>query len=207
MTKLLLATHNDHKVREFRALLAGDPVTRARFEVYSLSDIGFHGEIAENGATFEENALIKAQAVAREGYLSVADDSGLEVDVLHGAPGVHSARYADPNRADDAANNALLLARLSDVPAPQRSARFVCAIACVYPDGTFFTVRGSCEGRITRQPQGQGGFGYDPLFYVPALGRTFAQLTGEEKNNISHRGRATAALIAALGQRDKEHLC
>ena len=218
--KLILASRNKKKIREMEALLAKyvDDV-----RILSLDDVGFEGDIEEDGTTFEENALIKARtamaaangagladdriaaaqaaaiaddriaAIADDRIAAIADDSGLAVDALNGAPGVYSARYAG-GHGDDAANNALLLKNLADVPAEARTARFVCCIACVFPDGTSFTVRGETEGLIIDHARGEGGFGYDPYFYYQPYGKTFAELTADQKNAISHRGKAVAKL-------------
>ena len=195
--ELTLASRNQKKIREMEAILAGYfPDVR----ILSLDDVGFEGDIEENGTTFEENALIKARAaMAASGgrIAAIADDSGLAVDALHGAPGVFSARYAGQH-GDDAANNALLLQNLSHLPAEQRTARFVCCIALVYPDGREITVRGETEGRIIDDARGCGGFGYDPYFYYVPFGKTFAEMSAEEKNSISHRGKAVAKLAETL---------
>lgn len=190
MEKIVFATNNAHKLGELRQMLAG------RYEVLSLSDIGCHDDIPETGDTFEENALQKASWVkSRYGYDCFADDSGLEVDALGGAPGVHSARYAG-SHGDDEANNAKLLAELADKA--DKRARFRCAIALVRgnDEPRFFT--GSVEGTITHQPAGAAGFGYDPLFVPLGADRTFAQFTADEKNAISHRGKAVAQLADYL---------
>ena len=195
--KLILASRNRKKIKEMEALLSqyGDGV-----QILSLDDIGFEGDIEENGETYEENALIKARtAVEASGnrYASIADDSGLSVDALGGAPGVYSARYAG-GHGDDAANNTLLLQNLAAVPPAQRTARFVCCIACVFPDGTSFTVRGETEGLIIDDARGEGGFGYDPYFYYTPFGKTFAELSADQKNAISHRGKAVEKLAEKL---------
>jgi len=191
--KLVLATNNKGKVKELKEMLADLPV-----EVLSLEAYPELAEIEENGATFEENALIKARAVAGfTGLTAMADDSGLEVDYLSGAPGIYSARFAGEPKSDEA-NNAKLLKELIGVPAEQRTARFRCVIAVVCPDGREFTAHGTCEGTIGFQPSGQGGFGYDPLFYVPEFGKTFAELELVTKNRISHRGRALKEAIKIL---------
>ncbi len=186
--QLIFASNNQGKIREVQAILK----TCDGFEdvtVLSLRDIGFTEDIVEDGTTFEENALIKARTVARLGYTCIADDSGLEVDALDGAPGVYSARYSG-GHGNDAENNRLVLKNLEGVPEERRTARFTCAIACATPDGTSFTVRASCEGRILHAEEGNGGFGYDPLFYVEEYGKTLACVTPAEKNAISHRGKA-----------------
>lgn len=194
---IVLASRNKKKIAELQAILKAD---LPEIGILSLDDIGLEGEIEENGSTFEENALIKARAAmeASDGrFVGVGDDSGLAVDALDGAPGIYSARYAG-GHGDDAANNALLIRNLSDVPADQRTARFVCCIACVFPDGRELVVRGETEGLIIDTPHGEGGFGYDPYFYYPPFGKTFAELTSDEKNSISHRGKAISKLADAL---------
>ncbi len=190
---IVLATTNRGKIAELRALLAETGIT-----VKGLADFPDMGDIPETGATFAENARLKAAAVARAtGLSAVADDSGLCVDALDGAPGVHSARY-DGENATDAGNNAKLLDALRHVPPEKRAARFVCAMAATTPDGRWAEARGEWPGVIAPSPQGDGGFGYDPLFFDPSLGRTAAQLTPEEKNARSHRGQALAQLIPLL---------
>ena len=193
--ELVLASRNRHKIEEIGALLSKIlPDVR----VLSLDEAGIEGEIEENGATLEENALIKARAAAESGYIGVGDDSGLEVDALGGAPGVYSARYAGEH-GDDEANNDLLLKNLEDKA--DRSGRFVCCIACVFPEKYGFdpiVVRGHVEGEILRERHGEGGFGYDPLFYFPQFGKTLAEVTPEEKNTVSHRGNAIKAFAEKL---------
>lgn len=192
--RLVLATHNPHKVGELRAILDGvlDPA-----DVVGAADLGAP-EPREVGVTFAENALIKARALAaHSGLPAVADDSGLCVDVLGGAPGVFSARWAG-RHGDDAANLALLLAQLVDVPDEHRGAAFVCAAALVTPDGTEQVQMGRLPGRLTHEPRGEGGFGYDPILVPEGLDRTCAELTPEEKNAISHRGQAFRALVPAI---------
>ncbi|MEZ4659558.1 MAG: XTP/dITP diphosphatase [Caldilineaceae bacterium] len=188
--KLLIATHNQGKVREYRGLLANLP-----FAVVSLDEVGITYDVEETGVTFAENARLKAQTYAALAHMwTWADDSGLEVDALDGRPGVYSARFAGA-KAGDAANNAKLiaelhqLARQSDV-APSRRARFRCVVALAAPDGQIYTCEDSVKGEIVDEPAGEHGFGYDPHFYLPTLGRTMAQLPAEVKNEISHRGKA-----------------
>lgn len=198
MPSIVLATTNKGKIREFSALLAQHPA----FAAWTLTTPDALGiDIAlveETGATFAENAFLKAWAVARATSLpALADDSGLCVDALEGAPGLHSARWAGPD-ADDAERTALLLTRLASVPAAQRTARFVCALALVHPGGRTLTAEGSCEGVIGDKPHGEDGFGYDPIFLMPALGRTMAQLSPAEKNTLSHRAQAMMCLAASL---------
>ncbi len=197
MTRVVVATGNAHKIEEIRAILADAGVD---LELVPMTDLGVPVPV-EDGDTFEANALLKARAcVAATGSPALADDSGLEVAALDGAPGVLSARYAG-EPTDDAANNAKLLAALTDVPAEARTARFVCAAALVTPDGVEVVHRGTMEGRLVA-PAGDGGFGYDPLFLADATpdGRTNAQLTPAEKDAISHRGAAFGALAADLAR-------
>ena len=183
MDTYVIATNNGHKLEEIRAILEND---RRRF--LSMKEAGIATDPEENGSTFEENALIKARAACKaSGLPALADESGLEVDFLHGEPGIRSARYcpgSDQDRVD------FLLSRLKDVPAQQRGAQFVSAIACVYPDGTEFALRGVCRGVILTENHGQGGFGYDPVFFVPEEGQTFASMPQTRKNAISHRANA-----------------
>lgn len=194
LTQLVLATGNAHKLREVRQIL-GD-----RFEILSQQEAGFDGEVEEDGATFEENALKKAQAVADALSLpALADDSGLEVDALSGAPGVYSARYCGVHGRDDL-NNEKLLRELDGLPPERRTARYVCAMALVRPGLPPVVTRGTMEGRIGSAYRGTGGFGYDPLF-ITAGGRTAAELTPEEKNAVSHRGQALRLLRQALEDR------
>ena len=195
--ELILASRNKKKIREVEAILANHfPGVR----ILSLDDVGYIGDIEENGETYEENALTKARTAMEASagrYPAIADDSGLSVDALDGAPGVYSARYAG-GHGDDAANNALLLKNLANVPTSERTARFVCCIALVYPDGREITVRGETEGLIIDEARGEGGFGYDPYFYYAPFGKTFSELSAEEKNAISHRGKAIAKVAQIL---------
>ncbi len=184
MIKLVLASRNRKKIRELETLLAD---ISSYIQVLSLDDIGFFDEIIEDGATFAENSRIKARVPAKLGYIGIADDSGLVVDALDGAPGVYSARYSGENATDEA-NNAKLLCELSDVPDERRTARFCTVVTCAFPDGSEMQFEGSCEGTILHAPSGDGGFGYDPLFYYAPFGKTFAELSADEKNSISHRG-------------------
>lgn len=191
--KLIAATRNRGKLEEIAQILAQFP-----FSIISMTEAGVTDDIEETGSSFEENALIKAKKVwETTGEIVLADDSGLEVDYLGGAPGVYSARYAGEG-ALDADRNRKLLDALAGVPADKRSARFVCAIAVVFPDGKDVVVRGTCEGMIAFEPEGSGGFGYDPLFYIPSLGSTIAQMDHEMKNSISHRGNALRKLAEKL---------
>lgn len=195
---VILASANQGKVREVRKIFSETPVL-SNCRVLTLADIGFTADIEENGETFEENALTKARAVADGVHIAIADDSGLEVDALDGAPGVYSARYCG-RHGDDEANNQLLLKNLEGVPFEKRTARYVAAIACVLPNGEAFTVRGACEGKITFAPEGEGGFGYDPYFYTEEYAKTMASITPDEKNAISHRGKALRLLAEKLSQ-------
>lgn len=189
---LIIASNNTHKIDEIRAILA------PYFDrILSQREAGLVLEVEETGETFLENALLKARGAARAlGTAALADDSGLCVDCLDGAPGVYSARFAGP-RHDDADNNRKLVGLLADVPAP-RTARFVSAAALVYPDGREITALGTAEGEILLEPRGQDGFGYDPLFYYPPLDKTFAQMSFEDKNRISHRHNCLMALKKQL---------
>ena len=190
---IVLATRNPGKIEEIREALSGLDIA-----FRTLSDFPDLPEIREDGTTFRENAEKKALTVARAtGLPALADDSGLEVDALGGAPGVRSARFAGEG-ADDRSNNRKLLDLLRGVPPERRTARFRCVLALAFPDGRVYTVEGTCEGRIVEDPAGEGGFGYDPLFLIPEEGRTFAQMTREEKNRISHRGRALSKLREVL---------
>lgn len=184
--KIIFATGNEGKMREIRAILAD-----LGAEILSMKEAGIEIEIDENGSTFEENARIKAEAVAKYcgNDIVLADDSGLEIDYLNKEPGVYSARYMGENTSYRIKNQ-IILDRLHGVPDIVRSARFVCVIAAAFPDGTIETRRATIEGRIAQEPAGENGFGYDPIFYLPDRGKTTAQLSAEEKNEISHRGKA-----------------
>ena len=184
--KLVLASRNKKKIRELETFLKE---ISSDITVLSLDDIGFHDEIVEDGGSFAANSKIKALVPAKFGFIGVADDSGLEVDALDGAPGVYSARYSGEGATDEK-NNAKLLKALENVPDDKRTARFRTVITCEFPDGREIVVDGVCEGRILREPRGADGFGYDPLFYYEPFGKTFAELSPEEKNQVSHRGRA-----------------
>lgn len=184
--KIVLASRNKHKIEEWQATL-GKYVDGV--EILSLDDVGITGEIEEDGETFEENAFLKAYAAAKSGYIGVGEDSGLSVNALGGEPGVYSARYAGEH-GNDVANNELLLFKLKNQT--DRSAKFVCTIACVFPDEANRGVccRGETEGVIIEEYRGNGGFGYDPLFLYEPMEKTFAEMSGAEKNSISHRGKA-----------------
>ncbi len=195
--EIVLSSRNKKKIAEMQAILTAHlPDIR----ILSLDDIGYVGDIEEDGDTFEANALIKARTAAEacaHRYAGLADDSGLAVDALGGAPGVRSARYAG-GHGDDAANNALLIQNLADIPPAERTARFVCALALVLPDGREMTVRGETEGLIIDAPRGNGGFGYDPYFYYPPFAKTFSEMSADEKNAISHRGKAVEKLAEVM---------
>lgn len=194
MTKqLLMATYNRGKLLELEKMLEGLPV-----EILTLASLPSYKPVAETGHTFLENAVIKAVTAAKEsGILTLADDSGLEVDALNGQPGVHSARFAG-EPPDDHRNNTKLLQMLAGIPPEQRTARFVSAVAIAIPDRSVHTAEGRCEGVILTEGRGEGGFGYDPLFYVPALQKTFAELSLAEKNRFGHRGEALRKAAAVL---------
>ena len=188
---VVIASNNAHKIQEISHMLED------RLNVISMAQAGFTDEIDENGETFEENAAIKARAVAKAtGYCALGDDSGLSVDALDGAPGVYSARYCG-HHGDDKANNDLLIANMADIPAEDRTAEFVCAMALSLPNGDVKTVRGACPGVITFTPRGTGGFGYDPYFEYLS-GETFAEMAQEEKNQISHRANAMRLMLPYL---------
>ncbi|MDQ1744105.1 MAG: XTP/dITP diphosphohydrolase [Pseudonocardiales bacterium] len=192
--RLLLATRNAKKLDELRRILA----PRMAVEVLGLADVPAFDEVPESGATFAENALIKAiEAVKHTGLVTVADDSGLAVDALNGMPGVLSARWAGA-RHDDAANLALLLEQLADTPEDRLGAAFVCAAALVTPDGSQVVREGRMPGRLIRQARGSNGFGYDPIFVPDGLTLTSAELPADEKDEISHRGRALRELLPFL---------
>lgn len=190
---IVLATRNDGKIAEMRELLADSGWT-----VRSCRDFPGCPLVEETGSTFAENAILKARAVAQFiGHLALADDSGLEVDALDGAPGIHSARFTGADATNES-NNAALLERLAGVSDAERTARFRCVIAVVAPDGRVWTVEGVCEGRIGTVPRGTAGFGYDPLFIPAGHEQTFAELDRETKNRISHRGQAIRAVSMLL---------
>ena len=181
--RFVLATHNPGKLREMGEILKDFGI-----EVVSPRDLGITVDVEETGTTFAENAMLKAKAICKEANLpAIADDSGLCVDALNGAPGVYSARYGGEG-LDDKGRYMLLLSSLRG--APTRAAHFACAVACAFPNGDTLTAEGRCDGSIAYAPLGEGGFGYDPVFLLPGTGRTFGQLTQEEKSAVSHRGRA-----------------
>lgn len=182
--KVILASKNQHKLTELSAILS-----QLGFEIALESEYGLDIDVEETGTTFEENSFLKADAVMKASGLPVlADDSGLMVDALDGAPGVYSARYG--HKASDKERTAYLLENMKDVPEERRGAKLVCVITCLFPDGRKIVARGECPGVIARAPHGENGFGYDPVFYLPELGMTYAELPSEQKNAISHRARA-----------------
>ncbi len=193
MKKIIFATGNQGKMKEIREILSDLDV-----EVLSLKDAGIEADIVEDGETFEENAVIKARTICQmTGEIVLADDSGLEIDYLNKEPGVYSARYMGEDTSYHI-KNGNLISRLEGVPDEKRTARFVCAIAAAFPDGTIKTTRGTMEGRIGYEEKGENGFGYDPIFYLPEYECTSAELSMEEKNKISHRGKALRAIKEEL---------
>lgn len=193
--KLLLATNNRHKLEEYRALMEGLPL-----ELRSLHDEAIFQEVAETGQTFQENALIKARAYSSmSGLLTMADDSGLEVEALGGEPGVFSSRYAGPG-ATDRQRVEYLLAKMSGIPWEERKARFRCVIAIAGPDGEIHLCEGECPGVIALDPRGEHGFGYDPVFFLPELGLTMAELPSYRKNELSHRAVAARKAREVLAE-------
>ena len=203
--KIIFATGNAGKMHEIREIL-GD----TGMEILSMKEAGIEADITEDGTTFEENAVIKAKEVARllklnaasahHGAIVMADDSGLEIDALNKEPGIYSARYMGEDTSFSVKSRNLI-ERLTDVPDERRTARFVCAIAAVMPEGEVVTTHGTVEGRIDYEEKGDNGFGYDPIFYVPEYRCTMAQLTDEQKNSISHRGRALETMKEELRKR------
>lgn len=199
--KVVLASNNANKLREMKAILS--PLG---WEILSQKEAGVHVEPEENGTTFEENSKIKAQAVMEAtGLPAIADDSGIAVDALGGEPGVYSARYGGDACGDDKARNRLLVKNMDAVPEGQRTGRFVSVITMVSPDGTVTAARGELEGEVLREERGAGGFGYDPLFYIPAEGCTMAELTPERKNEISHRAVALQKFVEQLISKEKAY--
>lgn len=193
---IIFATGNEGKMREIRQILENMDV-----EILSMKEAGIEADIIEDGASFTENAVIKAKAIAaKTNHIVLADDSGLEIDYLNKEPGIYSARYLGEDTSYDI-KNADLLKRMEGVADEKRTARFVCAIAAVFPNGEVITTQGIIEGRIGYEPKGEHGFGYDPIFYLPEYGVTSAELTEEEKNTISHRGRALQAMRKELEKR------
>lgn len=195
MKRIIFATGNAGKMREIREIMADTGA-----EILSMKEAGLSADIEENGSTFEENAIIKAKAIAAlTDDIVLADDSGLEVDYLNKEPGVYSARYLGEDTSYEIKNQAIL-DRLAGVPKEKRTARFVCAIAAAMPDGEILVTRETIEGYIGEKPEGNGGFGYDPIFYVDEYGCSTAELTEEQKNEVSHRGKALRAMKEKLNQ-------
>lgn len=194
-SRIIIASNNAHKIQEIKDILKG-----FGFELVSLREAGVDVDVEEDGKTFEENAYKKASEISRiTGEISLADDSGLEVDALGGAPGVYSARFAGEH-GNDKKNNEKLLEIMKEVPRADRSARFVSVISLVTPEGEEVAARGNVEGIIGYEEKGKNGFGYDPLFIVPELNKTYAELSSDEKNSISHRSRALKLLKEKLGK-------
>ena len=198
--RIVFATGNENKMKEIRMILAD-----LNMEIVSMKEPGVDIEIAEDGMSFEENAEIKARSVSRvlTSDIVLADDSGLEIDYLDKAPGIYSARFAGEDTSYDIKNR-IFLDRLEGVPDEERTARFVCAVAAVFPDGTAETVRETIEGRIAHEISGDNGFGYDPIFYVPEYGCTTAEMTPEQKNELSHRGKAMRSMKKILEKKFRE---
>ena len=195
---MIFATGNENKMKEIREILGALPL-----EILSMKEAGVSADIVEDGKTFEENALIKARAICKlAGEMVLADDSGLEIDYLNKEPGIYSARYMGEDTSYHIKNKSLI-DRLEGVPDEKRTARFVCAIAAVFPVGKELVVRGTVEGIIGYEEKGENGFGYDPIFYLPERGCTTAELPPEEKNSISHRGNALRLMKDLL---EREHL-
>ncbi|HIY00854.1 MAG TPA: XTP/dITP diphosphatase [Candidatus Blautia faecipullorum] len=193
MKRIIFATGNQDKMKEIREILQDLDI-----EILSLKEAGIEADIVEDGTTFEENAVIKARTICEKtGEIVLADDSGLEIDHLNKEPGVYSARYMGEDTSYHI-KNANLIQRLEGVPDEKRTARFVCVIAAAFPDGTIKTARGTMEGRIGYEEKGENGFGYDPIFYLPEYGCSSAELSMEEKNKISHRGKALRAMKEEL---------
>ena len=196
MTEIIFATGNKDKMREIREIMADCDV-----HIVSMKEAGIRVDIVEDGTTFEENAKIKARAVAAHtDAIVLADDSGLEIDYLNKEPGIYSARYLGED-TPYSIKNAEILKRCEGVPDEKRDARFVCVIACAYPDGTVDTATGIIEGKLAKEPKGENGFGYDPIFYLPERGMTTGEMEPEEKNAISHRGIAIRKMVEILKKR------
>ena len=190
---IILATNNKSKVKEISEMMSGSDIT-----FVSLADAGINVEVEETGTTFEENALLKAREICKlSGKPTISDDSGLEIDALDGAPGIYSSRFMGEDTSYDIKNNALI-EKLENVADPDRTARFRCCMALVLPDGREFVTEGAMEGIIARDPKGINGFGYDPILFIPEYNRTSAELSSEEKNNISHRGEALRKMIEVI---------
>lgn len=196
MKSIILASNNKDKVKEVKEILKG-------YDIISMKEAGINVDIEENGTTFEENALIKARAIMKlTGQITMADDSGLEIDYLNKAPGVYSARFMGHDTSYDIKNKALIQ-KLEGVKGSDRSGRFVCAIAVCFPDGREIVKRGTMEGLIAEEIKGDNGFGYDPIVYLPEYGKTSGELAPEEKNKISHRGKALALIKEELDKSEE----
>lgn len=196
MKSIILASNNKDKVKEVKEILKG-------YDIISMKEAGIDVDIEENGTTFEENALIKARAIMKlTGQITMADDSGLEIDYLNKAPGVYSARFMGHDTSYDIKNKALIQ-KLEGVKGSDRSGRFVCAIAVCFPDGREIVKRGTMEGLIAEEIRGDNGFGYDPIVYLPEYGKTSGELAPEEKNKISHRGKALALIKEELDKSEE----
>ena len=200
--RIVFATGNENKMKEIRMIM-----TDLGMEIISMKEAGVNLNIVEDGMSFEENAEIKARAVSRvlTNDIILADDSGLEIDYLDKAPGIYSARFAGEDTSYDIKNR-ILLDRMEGVPDDQRSARFVCAVAAMFPDGAVSVVRETIEGQVAAEAEGENGFGYDPIFYVPEYGCTTAQMTPEQKNEVSHRGKALRAMKKLLEKKFGEEM-
>lgn len=197
--KVVLASKNQHKLQELSAILS-----KYGMEIVLESDLGLDIEVDETGTTFEENSMLKAQAVMQAANMpAIADDSGLMVDALDGAPGIYSARFGGERNHSDSDRVQYLLGLMQDVPDEKRTARFVCVITLLRPDGTSIVARGTCEGMIAHETHGENGFGYDPVFFVPTEGCTFAELKGGRKNEISHRANALKIFVEKLLQEEE----
>lgn len=195
MNKIILASNNNGKIKEFREIFKDMDI-----ELVPMKEAGIDVDIEESGETFEENSLIKARTVCKlSGCITIADDSGLEVDYLGGQPGVYSARFMGHDTSYDIKNKAII-DKLKGVSGKDRSARFVAVIAAVFPDGRELVTRGTMEGIIGQEPLGENGFGYDPILFLPEYNKSSAELTSEEKNKISHRGKALEKMKAALAE-------
>ena len=200
MSEIILASNNKDKVKEVKQILCD-------YDIVSLKDAGIDVDVEENGTTFEENALIKARAIAKiTGKMTMADDSGLEIDYLDKAPGVYSARFMGHDTSYDIKNKALI-EKLEGVEGQDRSCRFVCAIAVVFPDGRELVKRGTMEGLLAKEISGENGFGYDPIVFLPEYGKTSASLSPEQKNRISHRGKALALIKEELKNYAQNYDC
>jgi len=200
--KIIFATSNEGKMKEIKAILSD-----LDMDILSMKEAGIDIDIIEDGSTFEENAIIKAKAIMElTGEIALADDSGLEVDYMNKEPGIYSARFLGEDTSYRIKNN-YIIERLKDAVGNERSARFVCAIACAYPDGEIITIRGTMEGIIGEKEAGSNGFGYDPIFFLPEYGCSSAELSLEEKNKVSHRGKALQEMKKRMEKRNEDTNC